>query len=231
MFEEMDKQIEIIEINGVYYTTSLNIATYTGKRHDHVVRDIEKLLSKLINRPKIGAVNYFIVSYYTDAKGEKRKMYLLTKMGTAWLLNRYTGDAAVDFQLDYNERFFKMEQYILETKEHLIRLQEENMVLKDGIIASLESENKALIERANSILESTNYFKVRDYFNAQGVKLTVDECKSIGFKATKYCNHKAIPIKPEFTSLGKTNTYPSNVLQMLHKQYVISNYGTLGLFN
>lgn len=223
--------IEVFYKDGQLVTTSLNVAEVTGKRHDSVIRDIERLIEKGSSRHNFVAVEFFIEDTRVDAKGESRKMYYLTKKGTAWLINRYTGDAAIDFQLAFLNRFEKMEQYILETKEHLIRLQEENMALKDGIIASLESENKALIERANSILESTNYFKVRDYFSAQGVKLTVDECKSIGFKATKYCNHKAIPIKPEFTSLGKTNTYPSNVLQMLHKQYVISNYGTLGLFN
>lgn len=151
-------------------------------------------------------------------------MYYLTRKGTAWLLNRYTGDAAVDFQLDYNERFFQMEQYILETKEYLIKAHEET-------VASLRAENKALVERANTILESSNYFKVRTYFDAQGIKLTTEECKSLGMEATKYCNRKAIPIKPEFTDLGKTNTYPSNVLHLLHKQYITSKYNTLGLFS
>lgn len=224
MFEEMDKQIEIIEINGVYYTTSLNIATYTGKRHDHVVRDIEKLISKLVRRPKIGASYYFIERRYATEQNKSVKMYLLTKMGTAWLLNRYTGDAAVDFQLDYNERFFQMEQYILETKEYLIKAHEET-------VASLRAENKALVERANTILESSSYFKVRTYFDAQGIKLTTEECKSLGMEATKYCNRKVIPIKPEFTDLGKTNTYPTSVLQLLHKQYITSKYNTLGLFS
>ena len=225
--------IEVFERNGQWVTTSLNIAEVFGKSHTNVLRDIRNIIDKW---EELGLINfeqssYFIESQYINEQGKSQPMYYLTKKGTARLVMGFTGLNAERFKIGYIETFDAMEQYVLDTKEHLIRLQEENMALKDGIIASLESENKALIERANSILESANYFKVRNYFEAQGVKLTVDECKSIGLKATMYCKHKAIPIKPEFTSLGKTNTYPSNVLQMLHKQYVISTYNTLNLFN
>ena len=48
---------------------SREIADLTGKRHAHVIRDIDKMLADIgVNEPKFGSV-------YTDAKGEQRKCY------------------------------------------------------------------------------------------------------------------------------------------------------------
>ena len=51
--------------------SSKEIAELTGKRHDNVVRDIEKMLNDVkTDRLKFEGV-------YLDAKGEKRKCYNL----------------------------------------------------------------------------------------------------------------------------------------------------------
>lgn len=141
-------EIQVFNKDGQLVTTSLNVAEVTGKRHDHVVRDIEKLIEKISNRlnskpvdkesnrpnfgdvdnglghPRSGASDkglgqlnfeassYFIESQYVTEQNKIVKMYYLTKKGTAWLINRYTGDAAVDFQLAYIERFEEMENQI-----------------------------------------------------------------------------------------------------------------------
>lgn len=66
--------------------SSREIADLTEKRHDHVIRDIEKLLDETkIDRPKFGAV-------YLDAKGERRKCYNLPKDLTITLIAGYRSD-------------------------------------------------------------------------------------------------------------------------------------------
>lgn len=66
--------------------SSREIAELTGKRHDHVIRDIEKLLDENeIDRPKFGGV-------YLDAKGEHRKCYNLPKDLTITLVAGYRSD-------------------------------------------------------------------------------------------------------------------------------------------
>lgn len=66
--------------------SSREIAELTDKRHDHVIRDIEKLLDENeIDRPKFGGV-------YLDAKGEQRKCYNLPKDLTITLVAGYRSD-------------------------------------------------------------------------------------------------------------------------------------------
>lgn len=216
-------EIELVEVNGIYYATSLNIARYTRKSHGNVVRDIEKLLIKLINRIKFDSVDYFVESTYTDTKGEKRKMYLLTRMGTAWLLNRYSGDSAVDFQLEYNERFRLMEQYVIETKDLLIKLNSET-------VASLQSEIKALQAKTKELEEASSYFRIRDYFNGNGINLAKEDCMMLGGMATKYCKTNNVTYKREYEGRLKFNTYPIRVLEMVLKQYNTATYNSLCMF-
>ena len=64
--------------------SSREIADLTGKEHKHVMRDITTLIEQgAITQPD------FRLSEYTDAKGEKRPMYLLDFNTTMTLLGRY----------------------------------------------------------------------------------------------------------------------------------------------
>lgn len=63
--------------------TSLQIAEVTGKRHDAVLRDIRNLLGQGVN------AHNFVAVEYTDAKGEKRPCYQLTKKGCLILASGY----------------------------------------------------------------------------------------------------------------------------------------------
>lgn len=75
--------------NGPVTMSSREIAELCEKRHDHVLRDIEKMLSD-INDPKLGAVEF--QSKYQDGKGEWRKEYRLPKDLTVTLITGYRAD-------------------------------------------------------------------------------------------------------------------------------------------
>lgn len=63
--------------------TSLQIAEITGKRHANVIRDIHNLLDQGVNQ-----LNFELVEY-TDAKGEQRPCFNLTKKGCLILASGY----------------------------------------------------------------------------------------------------------------------------------------------
>uniref|UniRef100_UPI0035D0C66D Rha family transcriptional regulator n=1 Tax=unclassified Bartonella TaxID=2645622 RepID=UPI0035D0C66D len=67
--------------------SSREIAKLCGKRHDHVMRDIKKMLEQL-NAPKFGAVDFS--GSYLDKKGESRSCYHLPKRECLVLISGYS---------------------------------------------------------------------------------------------------------------------------------------------
>lgn len=75
--------------NGPVSMSSREIAELCEKRHDHVLRDIEKMLAD-IDAPNFGAVDF--QAQYQDGKGEWRKEYRLPKDLTVTLITGYRAD-------------------------------------------------------------------------------------------------------------------------------------------
>ncbi|WP_404977345.1 Rha family transcriptional regulator [Bartonella sp. CL434QHHD] len=67
--------------------SSREIAELCSKRHDHVMRDIKKMLEEL-NAPKFGVVDFS--GYYLDSKGESRPCYNLLKRECLILVSGYS---------------------------------------------------------------------------------------------------------------------------------------------
>lgn len=63
--------------------SSLQIAEYTGKRHDHVIRDIRNMLEALGAAPNFGVGSYF------DKNNQERMMYELDEDHTITLVSGY----------------------------------------------------------------------------------------------------------------------------------------------
>ena len=91
-------------------TTSLQVAEYFGKEHYNVIRDIKDVISKCSE--SFNALNFEAVEY-TDSKGEKRPMYLLTRDGFTIVAMGYTGAKAMQFKEQYIAAFNAMEHQLI----------------------------------------------------------------------------------------------------------------------
>ena len=112
-----------IQENNKYglVVSSRVIAKELEKRHDHVIRDLEKILET----PNVGSL--IIPSFYRT-QGQKReyKEYLLTKDG--FTLYMFNIQGYQDFKLAYINRFNEMEKLIhhqefIENRELLTKIQ------------------------------------------------------------------------------------------------------------
>jgi len=100
---------ELINIkNDEAVTTSLKIAEFFHKRHDHVLRAIDSLLG---NAPKNEVVK-FDEAKYMDSKGEVRRMYYMNRAGFELVGMGFTGKKALEWKIKYIEAFEQMEKYI-----------------------------------------------------------------------------------------------------------------------
>ena len=127
------------------HTTSMAVAEFFEKRHDHVLRDIEALITDChaeisfpnfgerdsasdgISRLKIGGADLddsvsgqfcqsnFETTVYVDSRGKTQPMYLLTKNGFVLLAMGFTGKKALLWKIRYIEAFDLMEARLATT--------------------------------------------------------------------------------------------------------------------
>ena len=96
-------QIENNSELGVVVSSRV-IAQELEKRHTHVIRDLERILTD----PNVGSL--IIPSNYKDNKGETRKEYLLTKDGFTLYMFNIQGHN--DFKMAYINKFNEMERQL-----------------------------------------------------------------------------------------------------------------------
>lgn len=122
--------------------TSRDIAKLIGKRHKHVLRDIEDETYKL---GKEIAETIFGLGTYEDKNNQKRKQYILTKDGVMQIGARY--DAKIRYQLIQKLKELEAGQSKLSLAETYRRMAdqiEENESLKArGNLMMLQRENSS----------------------------------------------------------------------------------------
>jgi Rha family phage regulatory protein len=96
-------------------TTSLQVAAVFGKRHDHVLRDVRKLLEELpaSHRPNFGEC--FKINNL--ANGKREPYFRITRDGFTLLAMGFTGKKALAFKLAYIDAFNAMAAYVKNQRE------------------------------------------------------------------------------------------------------------------
>jgi Rha family phage regulatory protein len=106
----MNELVTVVRNNAV--VSSLDIAERFQKRHDRVLRAIENAIS---NAPKNGEVEKpFVLSSYTDNKGERRPMYWMNSDGFSFVVMGFTGKKAAEWKWKYINAFNGMEKLLME---------------------------------------------------------------------------------------------------------------------
>ncbi|EKY7466883.1 Rha family transcriptional regulator [Campylobacter jejuni] len=111
-FENKDEQV---------FCTSLDVAKVFGKRHFHVLRDIENILNDLREIGTSQDLSNFGETYrnteirgFGKVKGKTRKdrCYNLTRDGFSLLAMGFTGKKALQFKIAFINAFNEMERII-----------------------------------------------------------------------------------------------------------------------
>ena len=130
----MNNNLMIIESSNVLTMSSLEIAELTGKRHDHVMVDIVKMLKDLeIHAPDFAGT-------YKTARGNEYKCYNLPKDETLCLIAGYN----VQVRMRIIKRWQELEEKqtpatpktYIEALEKLLESEKEKLVLKEELKAA-----------------------------------------------------------------------------------------------
>lgn len=170
----MGNQIEIITTNGQLVVSSRKIAENFGKRHDHVLRDIETILSQ---NPNLGAdiisqnpildsdtkaeksalMDMFYETTYKAGTGKSYKEYLMNRDGFSLLVMGFTGKEAMAWKLKYIEAFNAMEKKL--SKPQLTLMEQ----MAQGLLAAqqlLSEEKEARLKAEQKTIEQEKTIEV-----------------------------------------------------------------------
>lgn len=110
--ELINVQIENREDLGLVVSSRV-IAESLGKRHSHVLRDIDKIVSKNLNM----CSNLVLSSYKVQGQNKSYKEYLLTRKG--FMLYLFNIRGYNKFKMEYVKKFNEMENALKNTRPEL----------------------------------------------------------------------------------------------------------------
>jgi len=151
-------------INNTVYATTRDVAKYFGKRHDNVLRAIDNLGCS----EKFNTLNYEVVDY-VDNKGEKRRMYRMTRDGFMLAAMGFTGKKAVSFKEAYIEAFNEMERLLYGDKQPLVTDSQQKSIPKPISVLGnhLTSESNALTLKTETVLIKLQVMLAREIERCQ----------------------------------------------------------------
>lgn len=178
--------------NNSMYTTSKDIADKFGKRHDHVLRDIKKLVTQ-----NWGAKSMFHETTYEN-RGKQYPMYFITRDGFTLLAMGFTGADAMEWKMKYINAFNRMAEIIRNelnqlkkqptmpqrgSKEFLaLALMDAQQIIEEQEKKLLDAQPAIVFHQAVAVSEDT--ILVRDFaklltqaLRKNGHKVTVGEKK------------------------------------------------------
>lgn len=106
--------LTLINTNGKFTVDSREVAEMVGKRHDHLVRDIqgyENIINSSFENPNLDSLDFFIPDKYSvEGNNKSYRCYLLTRKGCDMVANKMTGEKGVLFTATYVTKFEEMEK-------------------------------------------------------------------------------------------------------------------------
>ena len=126
-------EIKTVNKEEVTVVTSLDVADTFEKRHDHVLRDVEKLKKDI---PNFGEM--FFETTMPDSYGRSQKAFLMNRDGFTLLVMGYTGEKAMKFKIAYIKQFNAMEQALIgKMKER-----EKGIAVRQALTKAIQQSNE-----------------------------------------------------------------------------------------
>lgn len=168
--------------NEQMITDSRNVADVFGKRHDHILRDVEYLKKDL---PNFGEM--FFEGTMPDSYGREQKVYFMNRDGFTLLAMGFTGSEALQWKLKYIEAFNNLKEFYNSPEQVMARA----LRIADQTISSLKDRCKMLgneIEKKTELIE-TMQPKVSYYdliLQCAGLLSTTEIAKDYGMSAKSF---------------------------------------------
>lgn len=126
-------EIKTVNKEEVTVVTSLDVAETFEKRHDHVLRDVDKLKKDV---PNFGEMFYEGITM--DSYGRNQKVFFMNRDGFTLLVMGYTGEKAMKFKLAYIKQFNEMEKALIGK----MREREKGIAVRQALTKAIQQSNE-----------------------------------------------------------------------------------------
>lgn len=180
--------ITLFNKEGKILASSREVAEKFGKSHNHVLRDIEDIISKS-DCPNLDS-EMFVESTYQTSRGKIYKCYLMNRDGFSLLAMGFTGKKALEWKLKYIKAFNEMEEK-LKTGSYLSEEEKLKLQLFSKDPLKVVSAHKRLVElevdKATApLIPKAEYHD--EVLNKNGLITTTVIAKDLGFKSATKLN-------------------------------------------
>lgn len=157
----------VIQENSQYglVVSSRTIAEELGKQHQHVMRDLRKILTS----PNVDGL--IIPSNYTDKKGQLRKEYLLTKDG--FTLYMFNIQGYQDFKIAYIQKFNEMER-LINSREQLTNCCQKKLNYNFDFMPSYQER----VESTRRMIDKMTKEIEREMINIHNSLINIKSCEA-----------------------------------------------------
>jgi Rha family phage regulatory protein len=213
------------DVDGKPRASSLDVARVFGKRHDHVLRDIDALVSQMGDQPNFGEISY------VDGMNRTQRAIAMDRDGFTLLAMGFTGAEALKWKLAYIAAFNVMEA---ELSARVLTPAEQN--LANAQLAVEFERRQIALEQAQAISNATSEralelatiaeaksqatamacqdYSIMAYSRLCGIPVDLDTARKLGTKAGHLSRSRGFPIgKARDPRFGSVNTYIESVLQ------------------
>lgn len=133
-------EVKIENLDGALYVSSRDVAEGLGKRHDNIMRDLDRI----VESDSSNLSSEIIASTYTNSRGKEYREYLLTKDG--FTLYMFNVQGYNEFKMAYINKFNEMEKALQEVKPELSEKDQLRLKLFSNDPVEVVAAHKTLVE-------------------------------------------------------------------------------------
>lgn len=137
-------EIEIAKHSEGLMVRSTEIAKHFGKRHSHVLADIDRLVRQAESHGRKYCTDLFVESSFVNDRSRTYREFLMSRDGFSLLAMGFTGEEAFGWKLKYIAAFNQMEE-ALQAKEQSV------MAAFNDAIALLENDKEIASTHAKAL--------------------------------------------------------------------------------
>ncbi|MEC0497193.1 Rha family transcriptional regulator [Bacillus glycinifermentans] len=167
----MENQLVFIKENTAV-TDSLTIAEMFGKRHDHVLRDIENqmvLAGEEFSAPNFGE------STYTNERGRTYPKYDLTEEAFTLVVFGYNTKEAVQTKIKFIQEFKRMKEYIQKQQQPKAMNAKESILANMKLTIQLNDDVDGMKEDIKQLRHDLDKKLTLDYSQQQAMRNAVNK--------------------------------------------------------